>query len=67
MIDLEKFTELENLLRVTALVSRFLRYMRHIKEGKEIKMDEISGEEMREAEEIGIKDEQLSLQSNSSF
>ena len=67
VIDLEKFSELEKLLRVTALVKRFLRNMKNKEEGKEIKVDELSGEEMREAEEMWIKDAQLTLQANSSF
>ena len=41
--------------------------MKNKEEGKEIKVDELSGEEMREAEEMWIKDAQLTLQANSSF
>ena len=67
LIDLEKFSELEKLLRVTALVKQFLSNTRNRKEGKEINLDELSCEEMREAEEMWIKDAQLTLQSDSSF
>ena len=41
--------------------------MRNRKEGKEINVNELSCEEMREAEEMWIKDAQLTLQSDSSF
>ena len=67
LIDLEKFSELEKLLRVITLVKKVLRNMRNRKERKEINVDELSCEEMREAEEMWINDAQLTLQSDSSF
>ena len=67
VINGERYSTLERLLHVTAYVRRFIENMKKRKEGKEIKLDELSVEEIRGAEKILIEDAQQTLKSDSKF
>ena len=67
IIDIDSFSALHRLLRVTALVMRFIRNCRNKKEGTEISVGNVKAEEMKEAERLWILDCQSGLQNDSKF
>eukprot|EP00795_Rhopilema_esculentum_P017366 gene17366-biopygen6317 len=64
IIDIDSFSALHRLLRVTALVMRFIRNCRNKKEGTEISVGNVKAVEMKEAERLWILDCQSGLQND---
>ena len=58
VIDLNRFSTLSKLLRVTAYVQRFLGNLRLKREKRELCLGELTAEELKNAESIWIKDAQ---------
>ena len=67
VIDIDRFSNLGKLLRVTAYVKRFIENIKLKKEGKELKTGNMSVEELEKAERLWIIESQLNLQSSSNF
>ena len=73
-VNVERFSSLNKLLRVTAWVRRFVNNLKQktekkaLKKGrKEVRLGKISVEEIEEAERIWIIESQLNLQGSSNF
>lgn len=67
VIDIDRFSNLGKLLRVTAYVRRFIENLKLKKERKELKSGKVSVEEIEKVERIWIIESQLNLQSSSNF
>lgn len=65
--DCKKFSSLDKLLRVTALVLRFVRKLNSMEERDGLVPTDISAEDIFKAEEIWIGDIQVMLTSNAKF
>ncbi|XP_065063348.1 uncharacterized protein LOC135689914 [Rhopilema esculentum] len=61
IIEVDKFSSLKKLLRVTARVIRFVTNLRSAREGKILKLGELDSEEVSRAERIWIKGSQIDL------
>ncbi|XP_065062455.1 uncharacterized protein LOC135689235, partial [Rhopilema esculentum] len=61
IIEVDKFSFLKKLLRVTARVIRFVTNLRSAREGKILKLGELDSEEVSRAERIWIKGSQIDL------
>ena len=67
VINIDKFSSFNKLLRVTAYVRRFIENMRRKREKRELLKGKVSVEELREAERLWIKDVQGTLQGDQNF
>ena len=66
-IDLNRFSTLSALLRVTAYVQRFIGNLRLRRERRELCLGELTAEELRSAESSWIKDAQQDLKMKENF
>ena len=66
-MDINKFSTLGKLLRVTSWIKRFIDNIKAKREGKDLNKENLSAEEMKNAEEFWIKDVQASLVHDSAF
>ena len=67
VIDSNRFSSLRKLLRVTAFVKRFIGNLRIHRKGEELISDELTAEELRNAEIDWIKDAQQDMKSRENF
>ena len=68
IIDLNRFSNLQRLLRVTANVLRFVKNLKgRLKGGKQVFESDISATDLKEAEQHWILDVQRSLRLNKKF
>ena len=67
VIDIDKFSSLDRLLRVTAYMKRFVRNLKRKKEGKELDTGRLDVGELEEAERVWILDRQKNLKGSVSF
>ena len=68
LIDLNRFSNLHRLLRVTAYVLRFVKNLKErLKGGKQVFESDISATDIKEAEQWWISDAQKSLRLNKKF
>ena len=68
LIDLDRFSNLHRLLRVTAYVLRFVKNLKErVKGGKQVFGSDISATDMKEAEQCWILDVQRTLRMNKKF
>ena len=66
-VDIERFCSLDNLLRVTALVLRFINNIKVGKTGNEPKTGKPDAQEIVEAEKLWIKEAQKKLQKQAKY
>ena len=66
-IDIDKFSSLDRLLRVTAYIKRFVRNLTRKTEGKELDTGRLDVEELEEAERVWILDRQMNVKGSVSF
>ena len=67
VIDSNRFSSLRKLLRVTAYLKRFIGNIRLHRKGEELISDELTAEELRNAEITWIKDAQQDMKSRENF
>ena len=67
VIDVNRYSTFEKLLRVTAIVLRFIRNLKNRKEGKELERGNLSVTEIRHAEKHWVQQAQLTLKNDVSF
>ena len=67
VIDIQRYSSFNKVLRVTAYVRRFIVNLIRKRESRELLKDRLSVEEIREAEGVWIKDAQSSLRHNPDF
>ena len=67
VIDINRFSNLEKLLRVTAYARRFVENTKRRKEGKDLRTGKLSVEEIEKAEKVWIMDVQVKLQESHNF
>ena len=67
MIDINKYSTLRKLLRVTTWVKRFVDNLKARKEGKDLNVEGLSAQEITSAEKLWIKDVQSTMTQGLSF
>ena len=67
VIDINKYSTLRKLLRITAWVKRFVENLKAKKEGKNLNVESLNAKEITSAEKLWIKDVQSTLTQSSSF
>jgi len=67
VIDINKYSTLRKLLRVTAWVKRFVDNLKARKEGKDLNVEGLSAQEITSAEKLWIKDVQSTMAQDLSF
>ena len=67
VIDINKYSTLRKLLRITAWVKRFVENLKAKKEGKNLNVESLNAKEVTSAEKLWIKDVQSTLTQSSSF
>ena len=67
VVNVEKFTSLNKLLRVTAWVRRFINNVKEQRKKGELKKGGLKVEEIKEAEKVSIKDAQRMMEESADF
>ena len=67
VIDINRYSTLRRLVRVTALVMRFVENVKAKKEGRSVNVEKLSVIEIASAERLWIKEVQSTIVQNSSF
>ena len=67
VIDINRFSKLGKLLRVTAYVKRFIENLKKKKAGNDLNVGKVCVEELRSAEKDWVKDVQTKLQEKNDF
>ena len=67
VIDINKYSTLRKLLRITAWVKRFVENLKAKKEGKNLNVESLNAKEITSTERLWIKDVQSTMTQGSSF